>query len=265
MTKISPPLIRHLADNRVHLSELKEMRRSPAHYRHACLTSREITRPMRVGFVTDRLVFGGGGYETFAGPTRSGPAWRLALSLMPPGVMLVTAPEAEDAAGAAAAVLADPVARAALEGCEYQRVAQWSAYGLDCASGIAGERGGFDAIGHGAIYDLKTTASADPRELGRHVLRMCWHAQGAWYVDGARALGYDVERFALICVEAQPPHVVTVLRLPAAMLDLGRRSLRLWTERLRQCDEADVWHGYVQSETECEVPEWALSVEDDDS
>ena len=256
-------LIRHPADGRVHISELKEMRKSPAHYKHACETSREITRPMRIGFVTDRLVFGHServdtGFDVFDGDKRTGAAWGQAVKACPAGTMLVTNTEYEDASGAANAVLSDPVARAALAGCEFQRVLQWSAYGLEWASGIEGERGGLDAWKCDTIYDLKTTASADPDELARHVLRMGWHAQGAAYLDGARYKGIPATRFVLICVESAPPHVVTVLALPPAMIELGRRALTLWTEKLRACDASGVWPGYAQCEVECEVPEWAV-------
>jgi hypothetical protein len=251
-------LVRHPVDGRVHISELKEMRRSPAHYKYACESAREVTRPMRVGFVTDRLIFGGAGYEVADTDSRASREWKAAVKACPPGVMLVTSPEYDDASGAANAVLADPVARAALTGCQFQRVLQWTAHGLDWASGVEGVRGGLDAWKDDLILDLKTTASADPDELARHVLRMGWHAQGAAYIDGAQYNGIPATRFALICVEAQPPHVVTVLRLPPAILDLGRRALRLWTERLRACDKTGEFPGYVQCEVDCEVPEWAF-------
>jgi hypothetical protein len=255
-------MVRHPVDGRVHFSELKELRKSPVHYKYACETAREITRPMRVGYVSDRIVFGGGGYEVAEIDARRGKAWDQAMAACPPGSMLVTQAEYADACGAAQAVLADPIARARLDGCEFQRVMQWESYGLRCAAGIAGERGGFDAWCRsrdgtpGYIADLKTTASADPDELARHVYRMCWHAQAAWYLDGAKALCLDAAEFYLICVEASPPHPVTVLRLPEPVIELGRRALRLWTERLRACDQADVWPGYVQSEVELEVPAW---------
>jgi hypothetical protein len=155
-------------------------------------------------------------------------------------------------------------------GCEFQKVAQWSTYGIACAAGIEGERGGFDAIRArfppvqstpGQIHDLKITSSADPDELSRHTWRMLWHVQGAWYVDGARAMGLDVDEFRIIAVEATPPHCVTVLRVPERMLEEGRKSIRHWVEKLRACDASGEWPGYVQSEVEMQMPSWVTREE----
>ena len=250
-------MMRHPADGKVHFSELKQHSRSPAHVRHACEHAREMTRPMTVGAIADCIVFGQRGFKIYPGKVRNGSEWER-FKAMHEGQILCIQSEYEDAAGAAAAVLADPVAQRLLDGCEFQRVMQWDAYGLPCAAGIGGERGGFDAINVPKRYiaDLKITANAEPEALSKHALTMLWHAQGAWYCDGAQALCLDASRFYIIAVEATPPHPVTVLEVPAAVLDMGRRSIRMWAERHRACEQSGEWPGYVQSEMELIVPPW---------
>jgi hypothetical protein len=278
--------MRHPADGRCHFSELKQHARSPAHVRLACTEARETTRAMRVGHIADGLVFQTGKFEVYDGK-RVGAAYKLALDICKEtGKELVTQSEYDDAAGAAAAVLADPVATALLAGCEFQRVAQWEAHGLPCAAGIAGERGGFDAVRTGPvdarmscqggrygdvtrrmggyIADLKVTADVEPRALQRQAWRMFWVAQGAWYLDGARAMGLDVADFYLIAVESAPPHCVTVMRLSAESLEVGRRQVAGWAERHRQCEAAGVWPGFTQSAVELEPEAWMVGQDGDE-
>lgn len=255
--------MRHPADGRLHFSELKEHRLSPAHVRLACETAREVTRPMRVGYVCDRLVFSGamgGGFVVYDGERR-GNVWK-DFAARHAGTCIVTVSEYADASAAAEAVLRSPLAMELIDGAEVQKVVKWDAYGLPCASGVEGERGGFDII-HTAhrrrrpyIADLKCTSSSEPEELSRQCWRMLWHAQGAWYLDAATALRIPAEDFYILAVESSPPHCVTVAKVPPELLEMGRRSLLLWTERHRACEAAGEWPGYVQAEVQMSVPGW---------
>jgi hypothetical protein len=260
--------MRHPADNRVHFSELKQFSRSAAHYRHACENARTVTRPMTVGSVADCIVFGNRGWVIYPGKVRNGREWD-AFRAATQGQITCIQSEYDDAAGAADAVRTHPLAIELLDGCDFQRVMQWEAFGLECAAGIPGERGGFDAItplGHhnGRIVDLKVTASTDPDELMRHVLKMHWHCQAAWYLAGAEALGYGELEFYLLCVESSAPHCVTALKLSAPVLEHGRKQLTLWSEDLRNCEASDHWPGYVQTIQTVQLPEWMEEVVDDE-
>lgn len=254
--------MRHPVDGRVHFSELKSHARSPAHVKLACQKAREMTRPMMVGGLGDSMVFAQGrGHATYTGPTRRGKEWEKWREEHP-GMLLPIQSEVDDARGAADAVLADPVAASILDGCNFQQVLQWEAFGLECAAGIAGERGGFDAINLRPrsrppyIADLKMTSCSEPEELSRHVLRMQWHAQGAWYLHGAREHGMDVSEFLIIAVESEPPHNVTVMRIPMEVIGMGEKLLTIWTDQHRRCEDAGVWPGYVGSVVDLIVPEW---------
>lgn len=258
-------MMRHPADGRVHFSELKQHAKSPAHVKLACETARDVTRAMIVGGVADSIVFGQRGYSLYTGKVRRGAEWEDFKSAHP-GQYLPIQSELDDAQGAAAAVLADPVASFMLgNGCRFQMQVEWEDYGLQCAAGIAGERGGFDAInvaglkpGASYIVDMKVTSSSDPEELSRHAFRMQWHAQGVWYARGAVAAGIvpDLPTFYLLAVEAQPPHCVTVLRLSERSRLAGEKLLTLWTERHKACEATGEWPGYTQSIGELDPPDW---------
>lgn len=246
------------ADGRVHFSELRHMSDSAAHYRYACEHKREPTRAMIVGAIADAIVFEHRRVAVFDG-VRRGKAWEEFL-VAHPKELLCSAAEYAVASGAALAVVRDPVAGPIVrrKGAVYQRVVHWTDWGLECAAGIAGEggRGGFDIIGDGFLDDLKITNDASPRGIERQILSMHWHAQGAFYSDGAKACGLDVDAYRLICVEATPPHPVTVVELLPELLDFGRRSLSKWTEMLKASEAADVWPGYVQEPVEMGLPDW---------
>ena len=250
-------------DNRVHFSELKQMARSPAHYHQACLDAREVTRPMRVGAVTDCMVFGDRGYALYPGKVRQGAEWD-AFAAAHAGEITCIKSEWDDAAGASRAVLAHPLARQLLVGGTYQLALQWEAYGLPMAAGINGVRGGIDLLGVGCdltegepfVADLKVT-DTEPSTFARHAWRMLWHAQLAAYLDACEALDIPARRAYLIGVEPAPPHAVTILPVSAAALDSGRRSLHRWAEMVRQCTASGVWPGYLDRMAEpLEVPEW---------
>lgn len=262
------PLIRHPADGRVHISELKQFARSPAHYRYACEHAREMTDAMEVGHLTDCLVFGGRGFAvwdknadgvTVSNPVRRGKAFEVfATMAMGRGELVCLPSQLERAQSAASAVIANPLASALLDGCEFQRVLQWESHGLEFAAGIQGQRGGLDAFKRSGIVDLKTTADVEPDALSKHAWRMLWHVQAAAYLEGAEQAGLvqTGATFHLIAVESVPPHVVTVMRIPPDVIEEGRKSLVRWSERLRACDRTGIFPGYCEAEVEMTIPEW---------
>jgi len=272
--------MRHPTDNRLHFSELKQMARSPAHYAHACKHAKDPSRAMTVGAVGDAIVFRTPErIAIYPGPTRRGKEWD-AFQALNRGKTIAIQSEVDDATGAAEAILRDPIAGAILAECETQIVIQWEQMGMPCASGIVGERGGIDALHRGGptkygpngivvhptaptIWDVKCVGvDVDPDGIAKHAWRQHWHAQLAWLVDGwnardGRALDEPtVHAAGLICVEANPPHCVTVMRCTPEALDHGRRSIRLWLEMLAACEGEDKWPGYTQTIAELGVPAW---------
>lgn len=243
---------RHPLDGRVHFSELKEHNKSPAHVVEACRVARTMTRPMMVGGVADSIVFGQRGYKVYPGKVRNGQEWESFREKWP-GHYLPIASEAADAEGAAHSVQSSTVARSLLDGCEFQIAPRWDCWGLPCAAGIPGERGGFDAINFTKMYivDLKITSTTKPEELDRHAFRSFWHAQGVWYCEAAcemygRAEGQGWD-FFLLAVESKPPHCVVARKMSPASYVAGQKLLTIWTEQQRQCEASGHWPGYTES------------------
>ena len=112
------------------------------------------------------------------------------------------------------------------------------------------------------VADLKVTSSTEPYDFSVHAWKMLWHAQLAWYVDGIVANGGRCDQALLIGVESNPPHNVTVLLVPPDLIKDGRKSIALWSEKLRACDASGVFPGYVQRGQVMCRPSW---VGDDES
>jgi hypothetical protein len=248
-------MMRH-CDGRVHFSDLKCMAKSPLHYRYACANPRTPSSEMLVGAAADRLVFGYGRAVMYEG-RRAGMDW-VAFQLEHPAAVILIESEWARAAGAAKAVVNDSAAARYLQAPDraVQRCLSWEQYGLPFQAGIPGVRGGVDLLALDTVVDLKVTHTTEPGALMRHAWASLWPQQLTCYVDGCRAIGLRAARAALICVESTPPHPVTVLSFDEADFDEGRKSLTMWTDRLRQCEEADEWPGYVSSEIPYEPPSW---------
>jgi len=114
------------------------------------------------------------------------------------------------------------------------------------------------------IPDYKTTASADPASIRKHVANYGYHQQAAWYIDGIRALGLDEDpAFLFVFQEKMPPYLVTVVQLDDEAEAVGRARNELAMEIWRDCTQAGVWPGYSQDIELITLPPWAARTEGD--
>lgn len=134
-----------------------------------------------------------------------------------------------------------------------------SAYALDEASGVM-RRGRFDWLGSNILTDYKTAASSEPNTFVKAAANFGYHMQAAWYADLAADLGHPADAFAFIAQEKEAPYLVTVIELPAELVDIGRDRNRRALERFRDCAESGLWPGYVPDDTFAQpaAPRWAL-------
>lgn len=231
----------------VHITSLKYIARSPAHYL-AALENPKDSPAMRLGRLVHTIVLGGPPSAVWEGERR-GKAWQ-EFKAAHEGAEIVTKSEVENATRIANAVLTSPVARPWLDG-QTERAVEWTTLGRKCATH------GIDILGKNFIADLKTTTDAHPERFMRAAVRMGYDSQLAWYRDAARHLGHDIEEGALIAVEVSPPYAVTVLRASPRIIEQGARRARLWLERLLACEAANEWPSYAQ-----DVIEWDVDSED---
>lgn len=252
---------------RLRFSLLKFLALSPKHFRHACLTPREATRGMRIGTGAHVQLLGqrpGHRVVCFDGEARRGKAWdafdanhKLIAEAEGVQIDILTAPEWDEAAAISAAVRADTQAAILFEeGMRHEVPLEWEGGGFECATG------GLDAVGRKKLIDLKITNSVEPERCGKLAFNMLYPQQLAFYAEGCAANGIDIsEGVFLVNVEARAPYDVTVFELTPETLDLGRKSLSLWRETLRNCALSDHWPGYTQSVIKLEPPLWMVGEE----
>lgn len=134
-----------------------------------------------------------------------------------------------------------------------------SAYAPDGATGVM-RRGRFDWLGSTILTDYKTAASSEPNAFVKAAANFGYHMQAAWYTDLARDLGHPADAFAFIVQEKEAPYLVTVIELPAELVEVGRDRNRRALERFRDCTESGYWPGYVPDDTFAQpaAPRWAL-------
>lgn len=232
-------------------SDLKEMGKSPLHYRHRA--ERAQTSSMEKGSALHAIVYQTQPVVAFPGKQRRGTDWNAFLAAHP-GELILTGSAYESAFRMAEAVWTHPEAKELLLGA-----------GVVCEQTLhfdylgTAARGTPDTRHPSRVVELKSAKTSQPDRLMWQCKTMSYHAQLAFYRHGVQKLGLgDAPEAYVVAVESSAPWPVTVLRLTDRTLEQGERLCRLWYERLRACQDADAWPPYVQS-----AVEWDLGDDED--
>lgn len=247
----------------VNVSSLKELRRSPLHYRHrlshpqtsdaltlgtaAHVATLEPHRYPEAIAVWDRKT------ESGRSAPRTGKAWE-AFVAENAGRTILTLEEHETTQAIAAAVRSDPTAARYLRRGLPEVSMQWEAHGMVLKGRVdwLTELDGVDVV-----VGLKTARDCRPGEFARQAYRLGYHLQWAYYRDGFRAVRGVAPYMVEIVVESAAPYAVAVYTIPDPVLSLGREEYVELLAMLRDCQTADVWPGPVPHETELTFPAWA--------
>jgi len=243
----------------VNISTLKSMAVSPRHYQHALSTPRADTDSMRLGRLMHAMVFESetidDHWEVWDSGRRAGKEWEAFLARSK-GKEILRAPEDWAAAEAvAAAVQAHPIAARYLREGKPEQTIRWT----DATTNIACKGRADWITPGGVIVDLKTTRDISPRTVARQLVALSYHAQAAFYCDGAEATTHWSHGFAWIYVEQKPPYDVAVYTCPTDVLSAGRDLYLTWLRRVAQCRDNGTWPGVAPDELEMSLPAWALA------
>lgn len=156
------------------------------------------------------------------------------------GKLIVTKRQEKQLRGMKAAVLADQIAPALLQGAIEQTML-WSWMGRPC-------RGTPDVLAPEFVTELKTTRCAEPKWFQREADRRSYHTQLAWYEHGAMTVhGGLFRRLWIVAVESAPPYAVTCHEMEEERWQDAKKCIRLWFERLLQCEAANHWPAYTDA------------------
>jgi exodeoxyribonuclease VIII len=113
------------------------------------------------------------------------------------------------------------------------------------------------------LADIKTTRATTPREFSKDCVAYGYHRQAAWYIDGAKSLGWDVPAWCFITVDKTPAHECHVYELHPAAIEKGREENRVLLHELRKRLDAGNWnapdHGSI---VQLDLPTWAYREDD---
>jgi exodeoxyribonuclease VIII len=253
----------------LNMSRLKEMKRSPQHYRHA------LTHPKRSGALTlgnathvavlepERFVaeFASWDRRTKGGNSapRNGQFWDAFLNANA-GKTILTEDEWLQAHDIAAAVRADAVAMRYLAAGEPEVTFEWEMYGRSC-------KGRVDWLttieGSPTIVGLKTSRDCRHFAFGSQAAKLGYHWQWSWYHDGYEAIREIKPALVEIVVESAAPHAVAVYRIPDDIIEQGRDEYTELLEQLKQCEATDEWPGPQPIEDYLTLPSWIYGSEPD--
>lgn len=175
----------------------------------------------------------------------------------PAGFEILTREAMTTARLCAESVLNHRVARESLKDGRREHEMEWEGkFGIAC-------RGRADFVGS-RIVDLKSTRAETPQEFFSDAARNLYHAQVAWYHDGAISAGIlheDAELPRIISVSTVEPFDVGVYRLPEDVFLAGRIVYRKLLETYHNCLAADYWPGHSPELTWLDLPRWAEGLE----
>lgn len=111
------------------------------------------------------------------------------------------------------------------------------------------------------IVDVKSSKDARKYSFSKSILEYGYHFQAAFYINALSTLGGLKDeniRFKFVVIENTAPWSISIYRLGAKSLALGFDKVREALDKLAECREFNKYPGYSIAETEIEVPSYAL-------
>lgn len=255
----------------VTITRLKELARSPKHYRYR-LDHPKQSGAMTLGtaahvatlephrFERDFVVWGREEGEN----VRRGKVWE-AFAERHKDRSILTVEEHRSACAIRDAVRAHPPAAKYLERGEAEVTMRWIARGGSMCKGRIDWLTIDPDAGGPVILGLKTARDASPDAFGKQAARLGYVSQWSFYADAyAEITGGEVPRVVEIVVESTPPHDVAVYFVPDDVLDQGRDDYSKFLATLDRCEERGEWPGAVEAEAPVVLPRWAYADAEND-
>lgn len=265
----------------VSITRLKELKRSPKHYRYRC-ENPAFTKPMSLGTAAHCAVLEPERFaRQFACWSRRGESGSLcpskgqywdAFLATNPGKTIITEDEGLDALALARAVRADPCAMKYLESGEPEVTMRWQftietvvtkaiRKVLDC-------RGRADWLtridGEPYLVGLKTAKDCRLFPFSKAAAQLGYHLQWAFYLDGYREITGVTPKLREIVVESTAPYDVVVYDIPEDVILQGRAEYEGLLRLLIDCEDRREWLGAANGiEQILSLPTWAYDTQDD--
>lgn len=253
----------------VSITRLKELSRSPLHYRHRLLHPKE-TAPLTLGRAAHCAVLEPDRYardhaiwerRTAGGnlAPRNGQYWE-EFKAENAGRAIITADEHALAMAMQAAVRGNPDAMPFLATGEAEVTMRWTIGSSTVCKGRLDWLTTYE--GAPTLVGLKTARDCRPFQFGRQAANLGYHLQWAYYLDGYKAITGEPARVFEIVVESEAPHAVVVYEIPDDVLLQGAEEYTALLEALAECEARHAWDGPAPGIQQLALPQWVYGQEE---
>lgn len=264
------PWDQYLATQGLSITRLKELKRSPLHYRYR-LTHQKESRPLSLGRAAHCAVLEPDRYErdhavwtrrTDSGnlAPRNGKHWE-AFRAENEGRSIITEDENDEALGMQEAIRADADAMRYLAHGFPEVTMRWPLFGRQ-AKGRADWHTFIESTP--AVVGLKSAIDCRLFQFSSAAARFGYHLQWAYYHDGYETITRIAPRMVEIVVESKPPHAVVVYQIPNEIILQGRDEYMELMKLLDECERDNHWPGPAVGEQVLSLPSWVYGQQSDD-
>ena len=261
----------YLALPGVSITRLKELGRSPQHYRYRLANPKETT-PLSLGraahcavleperFARDHAIWE---RRTEAGvmAPRQGKHWD-AFRLAHEGRAIISADEMDKVRALQLAVRSNPDAMRYLELGDPEVTLQWEIRGFQGKGRVDWLTTCRDT-GRPVLVGLKTARDCRHYPFGSQAARLGYHLQWAYYYDAFKLITGREPLVKEIVVENEGPHAVSVFNIPDDILQQGCDEYLALLDRLDECERNKTWPGPAIGEQDLTLPSWAYDRDED--
>lgn len=263
------PFADYVAMDGINISRLKELGRSPLHYRSAVVKE---SAPLTLGraahcavleperFERDWAVWTRRSERTGNLCPRNGQYWE-AFQQDAGGREIINEDELGEVLAIQRAVRGDPAAMRYLGRGDPEVTMQWVLRNRPC-------KGRVDWLtsieGEPYLIGLKTARDCRSFMFGGQAAKLGYHLQWAFYNDGYIAITGRKPKLREIVVESAPPHAVAVYRITEDVVLQGQDEYLDLLDLLETCERADEWPGPGNGEEQdISLPSWVYEKHDD--
>lgn len=109
----------------------------------------------------------------------------------------------------------------------------------------------------GIVFDLKTTSGrATMESFQKECVNYRYAVQAAFYLDGLRAAGAEVNSFVFLVVEKDAPYLCSAFVADDEFIDIGRKLYRQDLKTFAECLDSGIWPAYSGQVQSLSLPNW---------
>lgn len=113
-------------------------------------------------------------------------------------------------------------------------------------------------------FDVKSTTDARQHAVIRDIVKYQYHVSAAWYLEGAAQTGIEIDSFAWIFIEKDPPYGIGLYLASEAMIEEGDAIARRNLEALSEAKQMGLWPGYDTDFNVVDLPKWARNLDNEE-